>query len=87
MKPNEAYFRSRRAPGPISLKVGDRVSYTRYFLKSIGAEATSDLWRRRGVVTEVGSWCVYVKWDGEDEPKGVRSENLALPGPNLRFCE
>jgi hypothetical protein len=88
MKRNEqVYFINRKPPGPISLNVGDRVSYTRYFLKVIGIPATHEMWCRRGIVVEIKDWCVYVLWEGEKEPIGVRSDNLAIPGPNLRFCE
>ena len=87
MNNSDAYFRSRKAPGPLAVKVGDQVSYTRYFLKCIGAGPTDDLWRRRGEVKEVNGDIARVLWDGDDEPRGVRTCNLACPGPNLRFCE
>lgn len=84
---DDAYFRSRKAPGPLDVKEGDRVSYTRYFLKCIGVLPTDDMWRRRGTVKGVKGRLVMVLWDGENEPMSVLSTNLAHPGPNLRFCE
>ena len=84
---NQAYFRSRKAPGPLAVKVGDTVAYTRYFLKSIGMPPTDDMWRQRGTVAEVNGNYARVLWDGEDEPRGVLTNNLAHPGANLRHCE
>lgn len=81
------YFRNRKAPGPLSVKVGDTVTYTRYFLKSIHAAPTDDMWRRTGTVIEVLGNYARVLWDGENEPRGVLTSNLAHPGANLRHCE
>lgn len=84
---NDAYFSSHKAPGPLPLEVGDRVSYTRYFLKCIMMPPTDDMWHQRGVVIKVEGTFARIKWDGEDEPRSVLTNNLARPGPNLRFCE
>lgn len=37
------------------LKIGDRVQYTKRFLRSIGAGATDPMWRRVGPVVGLGS--------------------------------
>jgi len=84
---DQAYFRSRKAPGPLAVKEGDPVTYTRYFLKSIGAPLTDDMWRRRGVVIGTKDNLARVQWDGEEESHWVLTNNLAIPGANLRHCE
>lgn len=91
------YFRTAKAPGPLEgLKVGDKVQFTKYFLKSIGCGPTNPEWRRVGVVVEMVSFGKHdpgppfprVKWDGSDEPVLVNPANLALHGvPSLRSCE
>jgi hypothetical protein len=83
---DDAYFRSRKAPGPLEVKIGDRVAYARYFLKCLGTPATDDAWRRRGTVVSVENGVAQVHWDGSDGPIRVLTSNLAFPGPNLRFC-
>lgn len=85
----DAYFATRKAPGPLKVEVGERVAYTRYFLKQIGVGPTDDMWRRRGEVKSLhanGRWA-SVLWDGDEEPTNVALCNLAKPGPNLRFNE
>lgn len=82
-----SYFQSRKPPPPLKAKVGDRVAYTRYFLKAIGSFPTDEAWRLHGTVTEVKEPIAYVLWDGEDKPKAVGLTNLAHPGPNLAYCE
>lgn len=82
----DAYFKSRKPPGPLDVGVGDQVAYTRYFLKSIGVYCTDPSWSRRGEVLEVRGPLALVRWsDGCDER--VSRANLAYPGPNLRFAE
>ena len=83
----DAYFRSTKAPGPLDVKVGDRVAWTRYCCKQIGIGVTDPMWGQRGEVKELrGPW-VLVKWDDEDEPSLTSSTTLAFPTANLRFCE
>jgi hypothetical protein len=56
----------------------------------LGISATDPMWVQRGKVKEkhpaVAEW-VYVVWDGEEEPSLVSTSALAVPGPNLRWCE
>lgn len=83
-----AYFNSRKNPGPIqNLKEGEEVAYTRYFLLQIGVSATDDMWRARGKVTRLhdnGVW-VYIHWKGEEAPRLIALQHLARPGANTRF--
>jgi hypothetical protein len=83
----DAYFRSTKAPGPLEVKVGDRVARTRYFLKQLGLPPGDDAWKDRGTVLEIrGNNIVSVKWDSREEPTSILTSNLAFPGPNLRFA-
>lgn len=74
-------------------KVGDKVAYAKRFLKNIGTPLTSPWWRLRGTITEVEPHksgddfaIATVKWDQEPEPVRINIQNLAIPGPNLRFA-
>lgn len=89
----DAYFRSRKPPEPLrDPKIGDKVAYTRYFLKQIGVSATDDMWRARGTITgfeSVGKevrWA-QIQWADEPTPRLVALSNLCRPGPNLAHCE
>lgn len=86
----DAYFRSRRPPKPLDCVVGDRVAYTRYFLRQTAAGPTDPAWRRRGTVESLhpnGKW-VSVRWDDEpDEPRLIGRSALARPGANRRFAD
>ena len=62
-------------------QIGDRVKYTKKFLKSIFARATDDLWRAEGTVTELWPFdkVIFwpcVKWDGEDESNLIHPNNI-----------
>ncbi len=82
----EAYFCSRRAiTAPLSPSVGDRVAYTRYFLKATGEPPTGSRWHDRGTILEVREPFVLVQWEGHDEPVHVSPVNLAHPGASSRF--
>lgn len=88
----DAYFRSHWTNGKRTapeLVVGDVVAYSRYFLMQIGAEPTDPMWFRLGEVVrllpELG-W-VEVCWDDDLELVLIAGSNLALPGPNLRYCD
>ena len=72
---------------PLAVKPGDTVAYTKRFLKSIGMPPTDPSWRQYGVVTTVEGNYAKVLWDGDHEPRGVLTNNLAFPGANLRYCE
>lgn len=82
-----AYFRSRKAPGPLrDLKSGERVGYTRYFLLSIRVPPTDPLWVRFGTIIQEGEMIVRIRWDDGTE-SNVATSNVARKGPNLRWCE
>lgn len=67
-----------------TVAVGDRVGYSRNFLKSMGG--SYDIARRRATVVSVGKEVhgvppiVTVRWDDMDEDSGVLSVNLARIG-------
>ena len=71
------------------VKVGDHVAYSAAWLQSVGM-LTGDIPHARGVVTKVqplgDRQLVSIKWDKEDVPTKVMSCNLAIVGPNSRFC-
>jgi hypothetical protein len=86
-KNRDAYFRDRKPPGPLKADVGDRVAYTRYFLRCTGEPPTGDRWHARGVVVALMprfDW-VSVLWDGDSVPVVVSLHALAFPTPNARF--
>jgi len=81
----DAYFKTTQAPGPLDVKVGDEVCYTRYFLKQITNSPTDPLWFERGKVIRVKKHnIVIVRWnDGREVP--VKTHALAFPDfPNTR---
>ncbi len=76
---------------PISaLSVGDRVFYSRAFLKSICASPTDTWWHMEGLVTEVVDWSrsggrfvCKVRWldaDMGDETVSILAQNLVKKG-------
>lgn len=72
---------------------GTKVAYSVQFLKSVGM-SHSYLARARGVVTEIiplGSTSLAaIAWeplDSEELPARVNTFNLAVVGPNLKFCQ
>lgn len=73
-----------------NFKVGDKVAYSVQFLKSIG-ESHGDMALGRGVVSNVRKFgranLVTIDWQNVDLPVNVLDANLALVGPNTRFCE
>ena len=73
------------------MKKGDNVAYSVQWLKSIG-ESHGPLAHARGHVQEimpVGSTLklALVDWNDDEIPKRVNVQNLALVGPNTRFCQ
>lgn len=90
---DEAYFKTAKRPEPLDgLQVGDKVIWTKYFLKSIGCGPTHANWRVVGVVTTItaaGAFAGWpaVSWDGAD-PTIVNPSNLAHHGkPSRRAVE
>ncbi len=90
VKNREAYFRSTKPNGPLPNPViGERVAYSRYFLKQICADPTDPMWGDRGEIVSLhknGVWAL-VRWEREEEPRHIALQHLARPGPNSRFCE
>ncbi len=82
----EAYFRTTPPWPPLDARPGDRVGYTRRFLVSIGVTVTDPMWQQLGTVVETRDPFVVVRWDDASETT-VHAVNLAIPGPNLRWCE
>jgi hypothetical protein len=83
----DAYFRSRPAPGPLDVNPGERVQYTRYFLRCIGAHPTSDMWNRTGTVVERTDDFAKIRWDDELDVQAVSTTCLCYTGANLRRCD
>lgn len=83
---------TRSYPVP-DFKVGDRVAYSVQFLQSI-CESHGDIGHARGAIRELrpipgGSTLASITWDqpGVSIPAVVNVANLALIGPNPRFCK
>lgn len=72
----------------LTITVNSKVAYNVQFLKSIGM-SHSDMARGRGVITEIinlGSLqLAVIDWNLE-LPKKVNIKNLAIVGPNRKFC-
>ena len=72
------------------MKPGDRVAYSVQFLKSIFEGPTSPMCHARGTITgitDLGSTkLATVDWGCDEFPKKVNVANLAIVGPNRRFC-
>ena len=71
------------------IQVGDRVAYSAAWLRSIGC-CTGELPQARGTVTSLQAigkqHLATVQWDQPDLPAKVLACNLALVGPNTKFC-
>lgn len=72
------------------LKEGDKVAYSVQFLDSIGMPH-SDLAQARGTILKIHRHTdtlalAEIKWNG-DFPLKVNVKNLALVGPNIKFCK
>lgn len=73
-----------------TLAIGDKVAYSVQWLKSIGA-SHSNLARARGTITVIDRigdrlQVARIVWQDDDIPVRVNVKNLALVGPNVRFC-
>ena len=72
-------------------EVGNKVAYSVQFLKSIG-ESHGDMSQGRGEITAIKTYggslvLASIQWTGNHElPDKVATANLALVGPNMRFC-
>ena len=73
--------------------IGDKVAYSVQFLKSIG-ESHGDMAQGRGAVKSIKSYgntasplvLIEIDWNIGDLPAKVAAPNLAIVGPNRRFC-
>lgn len=73
-----------------AFKPGDKVAYTWMFLESI-AESHGEMARWRGEVKSVTPFSergnlIEVQWEPDNVMK-VLDSNLAIVGPNMRFCK
>ena len=72
----------------MKIEPGTKVAYSVQFLKSIG-ESHGEIARARGVVTSIvplgSTKLAEIQWTS-DMPKRVNVANLAIVGPNRRFC-
>ena len=74
-------------------KTGDKVAYSVQFLKSIG-ESHGEMAQGRGIVKDIKSYgnstsplvLVEIDWNVGDLPDKVAAHNLAIVGPNRRYC-
>jgi hypothetical protein len=73
---------------PFSL--GDQVAYSIQFLKSIFEPPTSPMCHARGVIRKLvplgQTTLAEVDWGADVLPSRVNTENLAIVGPNIKFC-
>ena len=71
------------------IEVGSKVAYSVQFLASTG-QSHGDTAAARGVVTgfvSLGSTSLAeIDWGKHDMPKRVNVANLAIVGPNRKFC-
>jgi len=74
----------------MKIKVGSKVAYSVQWLKSVGM-SHSETARDRGVVTKItkhGARLILAEIDWElDSPSKVLASNLAIVGPNTKFCQ
>lgn len=73
----------------MQVAIGDRVAYSVQWLRSIGT-ITGELPAARGTITELqdlgGLVLATIDWGNPDIPPRVNVNNLAIVGPNTRFC-
>jgi hypothetical protein len=73
------------------MKPGDKVAYSVGFLKSIFEPPTSPMCHARGTITgilDLGSTKIAsVDWGTDEFPKKANIANLAIVGPNSKFCQ
>jgi len=85
MAKKTVWIESLPAAPPPDFKVGDTVTYIRYFLKCIFVYATDPLWDARGKVIRMceakgyETW-PYVLWENDPTPKMVNPNNIAHVG-------
>lgn len=73
------------------MKPGDKVAYSVEFLKSIFEPLTSPMYHARGTVVSIADLgstkLASVDWGTGEFPKKVNVANLAIVGPNSKFCQ
>lgn len=67
----------RRVTAVEPLKQGDRVGYTKAWLRNVTLSPTDPLLWRTGTVVTVGRF-VYVRWEGDSRSTPVAADNLCL---------
>lgn len=77
------------------MKPGGKVAYSVGFLKSIFEPPTSPMCHARGTVVSIADlgstklatvdW--EADWEADDFPQRVNIANLAIVGPNSKFCQ
>lgn len=78
--------RKRNAKKGRTFEVGDRVGYTRLFLKSIGMGATAPEWRWKGTIVQLGKGGLpadqfsVVRWDHDGRETLINNFNIAKIG-------
>ncbi len=71
------------------IAIGSKVAYSVQFLKSIGC-SHSNLARGRGEVIEIKDYGIKlakINWNDPEIPELVNINNLAIVGPNTKFCQ
>jgi len=76
------------------IRVGDKVAYSVQWLRGVGLSPTDPLCHARGQVISIVELSArlhlaVVDWGSgsADVPNKVNVNNLALVGPNTRFCQ
>lgn len=73
------------------MKPGDKVAYSVQFLKSIFEPPTSPMCHARGTVASImdlgSTKLATVDWGTDEFPPRVNVANLAIVGPNSKFCQ
>lgn len=73
------------------MKPGDKVAYSVGFLKSIFEPPTSPMCHARGTVVRIkdlgSTKLATVDWGADGFPARVNVANLAIVGPNSKFCQ
>jgi hypothetical protein len=79
----DAYFRTTRAPKE-PLAPGDRIGWTKYFLRCTGATSTDERWSARGTIVAFSPDFVRVSWDDGYETL-VAPRNICRIAPTMAF--
>jgi len=72
------------------IQIGDKVAYSVQFLKAI-FESHGPLAHARGVIVDLQplgqTTLAKIDWQDDDIPAKVNTANLAIVGPNIKFCQ